>query len=424
LLALALSCAACAGLLDLSDVEYGGSDAGGIDGPSALPEASADVVVAPTYHDIADAGFWESVDLANIRHEISGFNGGAFDGKRYLYLVPGGNISLVARYDVGMALDQPDSWRFFDVRQVADVGGLSKAAYDGRYLYFSPNVRVVAARYDTQSDFEDAGSWTAFALGNDAGVVPGSEAIFNGAIHDGTGIVFVPSELNSGSSSYAVRYETDGDFQDAASWTGFAVAGGPGFAGGVAANGAVYLAPYAVAARWQTDKAFDDPDAWAYLKPSELAPEANVGPFTGAVFDGRRVWYVPNATSTVVGYDTLRPFDGKGSWAFVPIAPELAPDASGKAYGTFNGGAFDGRFVYFAPADGRVIRFEVADQEDASVTWSSFDTTSLADPGDGYRSAVFDGRYVTFINPSRSTLVRFDARSPPAVPSFVGSSFF
>jgi hypothetical protein len=191
------------------------------------------------------------------------------------------------------------------------------------------------------------------------------------------------------------------------------------------ADASVFLAPnYSPQiARLESTGDFRDAASWSFFAPS-LIDEAAVS-FAGAVYDGRRVWFVPNKQTTVAGCEPARPFRGTEAWAFlhVPPSPVLEAGTSDAGY-TFSGGAFDGRFVYLAPADGRVVRFELSDPADAaSARWSSFDTNSLTDAGKGYQRAVFDGRYVTFLGAS-SVLVRFDARTPAAQPPFAGTSFF
>jgi hypothetical protein len=54
---------------------------------------------------------------------------------------------------------------------------------------------------------------------------------------------------------------------------------------------------------------------------------------------------------------------------------------------------------------------------------------SAAAPAKGYAGALFDGRYLYFVPTGDGTVgsglvARFDAKSPPSMPSFYSGSFY
>jgi hypothetical protein len=71
------------------------------------------------------------------------------------------------------------------------------------------------------------------------------------------------------------------------------------------------------------------------------------------------------------------------------------------------GGAFDGRYIYFAPyavgseVSGKAMRYDTQASFTAASSWSWFDLTTVTAEAKGFLGAVFDGRYVYFL-PSSS----------------------
>ncbi len=90
-------------------------------------------------------------------------------------------------------------------------------------------------------------------------------------------------------------------------------------------------------------------------------------------------------------------------------------ELSGVTTGSYNGTAFDGRYVYFAPdgTSGKVLRFDTEQAFGSSAAWTVFDLTVLDARATGYRGAVFDGRYLYLVPSVGSGLVaaRFDTQA-------------
>jgi hypothetical protein len=242
---------ACAGILGLEAGTPRDTDAG-TDGPITLPEAAPGV----TYHEMKDPSRWSSFNLARLGNGSTGWLGGAFDG-RYVYYAPfqGGASTEVARLDTTgdfrgdaaawatVALDSystpgspggyqgavfgngriyfvpylkptvyhgtvaahlPDqldggidaSWKFFNVGPLAGGAsvGYRGGAFDGRYLYLSPDQNGVklhglVARYDSQREFNDSRAWQEYDI---EALVPNLHG-FLGAVFDGRSLYFVPN---------------------------------------------------------------------------------------------------------------------------------------------------------------------------------------------------------------------------------------
>ena len=120
--------------------------------------------------------------------------------------------------------------------------------------------------------------------------------------------------------------------------------------------------------RCDTQGEFNDPAAWEAYDASYTDDLHSAG-FYGGAFDGRYVYFIPWTNpqgrhhANWLRYDTLGAFADPQSWT--------ACDASStdriKTIG-YNGGAFDGRFLYAAPVcddeafHGRILRYDTLDE--------------------------------------------------------------
>jgi hypothetical protein len=130
------------------------------------------------------------------------------------------------------------------------------------------------------------------------------------------------------------------------------------------------------------------------------AVNAKAKGFSGAAFDGRYIYFVPNHdgenySGLVARYDTTRPFKSRTSWSTFDTT-----SVNAKSQGFFDA-VFDGRYVYFVPdqygASGQVTRYDTARQFSSPASWSIYDTAALDSRSKGFRSAVFDGRYIYLV---------------------------
>jgi hypothetical protein len=185
-----------------------------------------------------------------------------------------------------------------------------------------------------------------------------------------------------------------------------------------------------------TRRKFSAPASWQTFDLDLAAPQRT---FAGAVSAGRFVYFIPAHTSgaaaapasgLVVRYDTAMPFGERTSFASFD-ATAIHVGARG-----YYGGTFDGRYVYFVPNareafggsataahHGLVLRFDTTGEFQAAASWSSFDTTSLDPEARHFTGAVFDGANIYFVPSRTKRLVRFTARSPTALPPRSSASF-
>ena len=230
--------------------------------------------------------------------------------------------------------------------------------FDGRYVYFVPrtdgmrfHTRIL--RYDTQGVFRDEASWSAYDVGH--------AISYQGGAFDGRFIYFAPgSEREVGESGKVLRYDTRGEFADPDSYVLYDAGRTSGldarcYDGAVFDGRHVYFAPLAaggVALRCDVRGTFTAASTWEAFD----AAVEGLGTCVGAVFDGRYVYYVPYAHSRIVRFDTEGEFADRSRWQM-----RDAGRTSGLRTVGYDGGAFDGRYLYCAPwrlgsgADGDIL---------------------------------------------------------------------
>ncbi len=317
------------------------------------------------------AGSWTTFNTSTVNANARGFWGAAFDG-RYVYLVPqfnGVTHGTVTRYDTQAAFGSASSWSTFDTSTVsANAKGFMGATFDGRYLYFVPHgysntvntLDGLVARYDTQAAFASAGSWSTF----DTASVDSGAVGFTGGVFDGRYLYLVPDETPSGLGSTVARYDTQAAFTSAGSWSTFDTtsvdANAAYFHGGAFDGRYVYFVPgqtngggAGLVTRYDTQGTFGSAASWSTFSTTTLSPDAKG--FWDATFDGRYIYFVPyqSSTSLVTRYDTQGAFGSAASWSTFSAT---SLDSQAKQLGAT---VFDGRYVYFLPGGGRVVtRFD------------------------------------------------------------------
>jgi hypothetical protein len=344
---------------------------------------------------------------------------------------PGGMVSATLRGNVDAVygnLTDSTRWSSFDVGGV-NMGavGFAGAVFDGRYVYLVPylsgtSTPGIVARYDTQGAFDANGSYSVF---NVSSVNPGSNS-FTGGAFDGRYIYLIPSSIIIGSPQAVVaRYDTQAPFSTASSWTtmdvGMVTAGTPGFEGVVFDGRYLYLVPHGrgtytgLVVRYDSQAPFMTKASWSTFDVGTL--DAGAAGFQGGVFDGRYVYFVPFIDSSsydgkVARYDTLGSFATTSSWAIFDVE---TVNPSAKAFG---GGTFDGRYLYLIPYynagvfDSVAARYDTQADFASAGSWSTFDVSTVAAAAKGYLGGVFDGRYV-FLVPATKTApaMRYDTQA-------------
>ena len=378
------------------------------------------------YHDITAAANWLTFDLSSIVPATASFAGGAFDG-RYVYFAPAAG-SVFVRFDTQGPYGSGSSWTTY--ASTVPVSNYRGAVFDGRYVYFVPDGAVVT-RYDSQASFADPAAWSTFVV-----AAPG----YSGGVFDGRYVTLVPSGPTDMPRGVAARYDTHAPFAAAGSWASFdaSTLGTPvrGCVGGVYDGRYVYLVPNydgvfnmggivshqvdGVVGRYDTSSAFDAAGSWTTFDAMTLNSSAEG--FQGGAFDGRYVYLVPGASafSTVaVRYDSQASFSAAASWSTFDV------DAIGHGALTFAGAAFDGRYVYLAPnPTGFVVRYDTSGPFGAAPSWSSFDASTLDKGARGFWGAIFDGQYVYFVPNAGKVAARFEARGSHRMPAGYSGSFY
>ena len=255
-----------------------------------------------------------------------------------------------------------ENWEAFNA---GNIGGLNTkgyfgAAFDGRYVYYVPcrmaNFHGTALRYDTQGDFKNAASWESFdASGTDSLDMVG----FAGAVFDGRYIYYIPFSDANSRHGRVLRFDTEGDFDSSSSWDAYDA----GMVGGTGTKG-----------------------------------------YNGAVFDGRYIYltpfgYDPFAHGRVLRYDTEADFKTAGSWIMHDAKNTDGLDTRG-----YYGSTFDGRYVYFTAFHngtefhGRMLRYDTQGAFDSAGSWDAYDANNTDSMTTiGYKGAIYDGRYVYYV---------------------------
>lgn len=283
-----------------------------------------------TLASFASPSSWSFVDPRSFGPVTSGPRGIVFDG-RYLYAAPfggasadsgsGGSSATVSRLDTTVAFGSADAWSFFDVGAVVpDLGSFHGATFDGRYAYFVPHFGGKIARYDTQRPFGDSGSWQSFDLRSVAGTTS-----FAGAAFDGRYLYFAPGFdgdlAGAAPSGRVVRFDTQRDFSDATAFQSFDIAtvraAARGYHGATFDGRFVYFVPHSnrindasngqhgQVARYDTRADFLSGAAWSFFDTTTLDGDAKQ--FTGAIFDGRFVYFIPARNGVLVRFDARAP---------------------------------------------------------------------------------------------------------------------
>ena len=305
--------------------------------------------------------------------------------------------------------------------------GYYGAVFDGRHVYGCPirshrdraSVHAHVLRCDTHGDFYDPTSWSAY----DADSTDGLHTVcYYGAAFDGRHVIFAPRDDSAGYHSRVLRFDSRGEFKDPDAWSAYD-ADLPHSAQGAAFDGRhVYFCPGYQSApgqpltedrlsghvlRMDTEGPFRDPASYRVFDTSVLHPDAVC--FDGGAFDGRYIYLVPLLHGVVVRYDTQGAFDDANAWE--------AFDARPVGVGMNVGAVFDGRWLYFcAYGHASMVRFDTQKPFAEASSWQRHDAsgTSGIDTG-GFDGGWFDGRYITFCpwtsagkSTYHSNVLRFD----------------
>jgi hypothetical protein len=357
-------------------------------------------------------GSWSTFDTTPLGGQ--GFSGAVYDGSRYVYFVPyqvhsvdGGlvNSGLVVRYDTHAAFASASAWSVFDTTTLGVAAGATPpsafhgAVFDGQYIYFVPSGSMSnrtgrVARFDTtppEAGAPDGGLRDAAAA---IFATPAQWATFDIAAVNASGLGFVGG-VSDGKRVYFVPFYNG------------AAADPNGFDG--------------IVVRYDTTTSFTMGSAWTYYDLINL--DQNAIGFEGAAFDGRYVYLAPHDATLAVRYDSQALVMGIGrvaSWSTFDMTPLLGDAGAGGFWGT----GFDGRFVYYVPnANGRVVRYDTLSPFGAACAWSAFDVSTINASAKDFAGAVYDGRWLYFV-PQGTIVARFDTKTPSSMPPGYSGSFY
>ena len=296
----------------------------------------------------------------------AGYGGAIFDG-RYVYFVPFEDTGVdgeVLRFDTTGDFTALASWAAYDPGANGvgtDPDGYVGGAFDGRYVYFAPAYNGTShhgevLRYDTESAFDQAGSWSVFDAQGDPTVMAAGG--YRGAVFDGQYVYFVPYYDGTDTHSEVLRYNTALSFEDPASWETFAPLPDGGYWGGTFDGRYVYFSPYynfsvtyhGQVLRYDTTAGFTEPASWEAFDAGSNGVGDDPDGYWGAVYDGQYVYFAPYYNGTdrsgeMLRYDTGSAFASTSSWkTFDARSMNVGHHAAG-----FTDAVFDGRYVYFVP---------------------------------------------------------------------------
>lgn len=412
----AVALSACA--LDWeSDIQSQPGDGGAEDDVLAAGEGGSDgagdASRPATWFAFDDAKNWEERTLAG------GFAGAAFDG-RYVYFAPRGHLML-SRYDTTRGFDDAAAWEQVELpgsgASAAD-GGASESGFVGAACDRAGNVYLapafpspLALRYSPADAFATK-AWQTFDLttGEGGALQLGRRDHLGVTLH-GDHVYFVAHGRNR---TFA-RYDPAADFTSLAAWERGTFPGdaGGGFAGSVATSAGLYLVPSQFTLSLLSGK---DLSPASYTTGGAIS-----GDFLGGTTDGTRLYLVPAGAPTAVRFDVGASMTAKPVWPTFDLA-----SLSGCTDACFAGAVFDGRHVYYVPTGAaRFVRHDTQDTHGFSdaLAWASHQMGDVTSKEGSFFGGAFDGRYVYFVAAGGGKVVRFHAREPAAMPSSYSGSF-
>jgi hypothetical protein len=253
--------------------------------------------------------------------------------------------------------------------------GFAGGTSDGTNLYFAPTTNSDAGLFLQHAINGQLSSWNAF----DFGALGIPKQAYQGAAYDGRYVYFASRSVTP---SYALRYDTDASFDATSAWSSFDV-------------------------------------------DTAGQPDAGKTPlgFSGVVFDGRYVYFVPYNNGTIARYDTKPPVSDAGAPdagdAAVPGA--FATSAHWQAFDTstldnrstgFQGAIFDGHFIYLVPYNAVVFeRYDTTNKMGFGnpSAWSSYEIDTLPNAPKTFAGAVYDGHFIYLVPHTGHITLRYDS---------------
>ncbi len=230
----------------------------------------------------------------------------------------------------------------------------------------------------------------------------------SGGTFDGRFIYF------STTAGEVVRYDTQAPFELKSSWLPYYIgnvvpaATESAYRGAVLANGFVYYPPATsgkLALRYDTSRGFATDSSWATFDMSTVTTSLRA--FDGGVFDGRFVYFVPGTLDRpyVLRYDTTLAFGSTASWQLYDFAAFAATTSPAP----FHGAIFDGQHVDLLPGHNvsgidDMAQYDRVGAFDAAGSWKVLNTYDINANAKNAAHGAFDGTYVYIVPGIGSTL--------------------
>jgi hypothetical protein len=289
-------------------------------------------------------------------------------------------------------------------------------AFDGRYVYLACSNHV--EQYDTQGALDASASWSAHnfntSISFSCGAFAGHEVYF-GAVH---------------ARGWVESYDNGSILNGTNSWA----QGSPPDAGLAYEIGRIvndgrylYLLPTyenggvsGLLAQYDTTGGdLRDAAAWSLLNVGAAidAGPGFMGYYQGGAFDGQYVYLAPGAAynpgqpSYAVQYDTTKSLTSSGAWVGFDVT-SVSPLSI-----LFGAAVFDGQYVYFAPSgsangtNAMALRFDTHGSFAQKGSWKAFDVSGVDKNALAFSGATFDGRYVYFVPRVSTVALRYDTKA-------------
>ena len=422
-------------------------------------------------------------DTATVDVKSKGFFSGIYDGK-YLYLVPYNNgqpsvFGQITIYDTSKPFNSISSYYVFDTMAInSNSKQMTNAIFDGKYIYFMSilngqiariegytgtsisnitsieclqNVNITSInnndiiKYDVSSSkwiniqipkyfpnkinnsliegynqcFGSGSVGTQKILNTnyinffDSTTVHANSRGFYASVFDGIYIYFVP--YSNGTSGLITRYDSTLSFTSISSYSIFDTTtvntNSKGFAGGVFDGRYIYFIPQSNPAvfgqitRYDTTMLFTLASSYSVFDTTTI--NTNSKGFNGGIFDGRYLYLIPFVNGQITRYDTTLSFTSASSYSTFDMTTVNANSR------IFIGGVFDGRYCYFIPYNnGHITRYDITSSFTSASSYGAFDTSVLSVNSRGFDGGVFDGKYVYCIPNIYGLVTRYDTTSP------------
>ena len=147
-------------------------------------------------------------------------------------------------------------------------------------------------------------------------------------------------------------------------------------------NAIQYLVKIGIISIGSSNDYFTNQNAWSTFDFGIYGIGNNPEGYRGAVSDGKYLYFVPYQNGIgrhgeVLRYDTTDNFQSGNAWStFDPSVNGLGSNFNG-----YQGGIFDGKYVYFVPyhtggTQGEVLRYDTTSNFESLSSWSTFNAST------------------------------------------------